>query len=95
MAEDRALLDHLARDVEWQVGGIHEAAHEAQVARQNLGFVGDEHAFDVELDAPLAAGSNRSNGRELGTKTRAVYSCRPSARKDREGRLVELAGKPG
>jgi hypothetical protein len=24
-----------------------------------------------------------------------VYSCRPSARKDREGRLVELAGKPG
>src|SRR4029453_4707002 len=54
--EQRALLDHLARYVERQVGRIDHAAHEAQITRQKLRFVGDEDAPDIELHASLAVG---------------------------------------
>ena len=86
-------LDHLARDVERQVGGIDQPAHEAQIARQDLGVVGDEDALDVELDAALAVGSNRSNGREPGTKASTViFVPALGAVVDGQRRLVELAG---
>ena len=53
--EHRAVLQRLARDVELQVLGIDDAAHEAQVARHQAFEVGgDEHPPDVELDAVLA-----------------------------------------
>ena len=43
-------LEDLARDVERQVGGVHDAAHEAQVERhQLLGVVHDEDAAHVEF----------------------------------------------
>ena len=45
-------LQDLARDVERQVVRVDDAAHEAQVRRQQLlGVVHDEHAPHVELDA--------------------------------------------
>src|SRR5262245_48495880 len=52
--QDGTFLDHLARDVERQVGRVHEPAHEAQIARQYLGVVRDEDALDIKLDAALA-----------------------------------------
>ncbi len=46
------LLQHLARDVQRQVGRIHHALHEAQVERQELlGVVHDEDAAHVQLEA--------------------------------------------
>ena len=51
------LLEDLAADVEGQVLGVDDAAHEAQVGRQEfLVVVGDEDAADVELDAGLVVG---------------------------------------
>ena len=48
----RAFLQHLARDVERQVGRVHHAAHEAQPARQDfLVRVHDVDAAHVELHA--------------------------------------------
>ena len=38
-AEDRALLNHFARDVERQVGAVDDEAHEAQPARQQIGVL--------------------------------------------------------
>ncbi len=50
--DQRRILQHLARDVERQVGRVDHPAHEAQVARHHLfGGVHDEHPLDVELDA--------------------------------------------
>ena len=79
--EERAFLDLFARHVERQVGGIDQPAHEAQIARQNLGLVGDEDALDVQLDAALAIGIEQVERPRARKKARAVYSWRPSARK--------------
>ena len=47
-------LKDFARHVQWQVVGIDDAAHKAQVGRQQLfRIVHDEHAFHIELDAVL------------------------------------------
>jgi hypothetical protein len=50
-----AFLDHLAGDVERQVGGIDESAHKAEIPRQELRLLGNEHALDIEVDPPFAA----------------------------------------
>jgi hypothetical protein len=43
--ERETTLDHLARDIEREICGIDNAAHEAQVAREDIGLVGDEVAM--------------------------------------------------
>ena len=52
----RIVLQHLARDVERQILAVDDAAHEAQLGRQQLGIVGDVDAPHVELHAALAVG---------------------------------------
>ena len=92
-AEQRAFLDHLARDVERQVGGIDEAADEAQIARQKLGLVGDEDAPDIELHAALAVGVEEVERARAGNEgKRGVFLPALGAEMDRQRRLVELAG---
>ena len=54
--KQRTFLDLFARDVERQIGTVENAAHEAQITRQDFRVVGDEHAFDIELDAAGAIG---------------------------------------
>ena len=54
LADLRIVLQHLARQVEWQVLAVDHAAHEAQIGREQLGIVGDVDAAYVELDPPLA-----------------------------------------
>src|SRR5258708_2981483 len=50
----RIVLQHLARDVERQVFAVDHAADEAQIGRQQIGIVGDEHAPHIELHLALA-----------------------------------------
>ena len=46
------VLQQLARDVQAQVGGVHHAAHEAQIIRQQrVAVIHDHHARGVELQA--------------------------------------------
>ena len=91
--EERALLDHLARDVERQVGGIDQPAHEAQIARQDFGVVGDEDALDVELDAALAVGIEQVERPRAGHESeRGVLLPALGAEMDGQRRLVELPG---
>src|SRR5271165_2006117 len=52
--ENGAFLNHLARDVERQVGAVDDEADETQPARQDIGVLGDEHPTHVELVATLA-----------------------------------------
>ena len=54
--EDRALLNHFARDVERQVRAVDDEAHEAQPARQQIGVLRDQDAPDVELVAAFSRG---------------------------------------
>ena len=92
--EDRALLDHLARDVERQVGAVHDEAHEAQPARQEVGVLGDEDAAHIELVAPLADGIEqveRPRAGDEGEHRIFVPSLGPPVHGQR--RLVELAGE--
>ena len=50
----RIVLQHLARDVERHVLAVDDAAHEAQIGRQQLGVVGDVDAPHIELHVALA-----------------------------------------
>ena len=73
-----AFLEKLAGDVERQVGGVDEAADEAQVVRQELlGVVHDEDALHEELEAVL-----------LFTR---VEVPRGFGRRVEKGRVLELA----
>ena len=50
------LLQHFARDIERQVGGIDDPAQETEVlGHQRFAVVGDEDPADIELDAMFAA----------------------------------------
>ena len=50
------VLQQLARDVQAQVGGVHHAAHEAQIIRQQrVAVIHDHHARGVELQALFIA----------------------------------------
>jgi len=52
--EHLVLLEHLARDVEWQVVGVDDALDEAELLRdQFLAVVHDEDAAHLELDVVL------------------------------------------
>ena len=53
-AQDGGDLQHLAGDVERQVFRVHHAADEAQPVRQQAGFIGDEHAPDVQTQMRVA-----------------------------------------
>ena len=81
-AEHRRGLQHLARDVQRQVLGIHHAADEAQPVRQQLGLVGDEHAPDMQPDMRRRGRPRRgSNGFMPGMNSRRrIPAClRPSS----------------
>ena len=52
----RIVLQHFARDVERQVLAVDDAAHEAQVRRQQVGIVGDVDTADIEFHPALASG---------------------------------------
>ena len=54
--EDRALLDHLARDVERQVRRIDDQANETQPAGQEIAILGDQDTSDIKAGTPLAGG---------------------------------------
>ena len=89
--EDVALLDQLARDVERQVGAVDHEADEAQPAGQEVGVLGDEHAADIELVAPLALRDRRDRtaaSRDEGEDGIFVPSF--GAPVERQRRLVEL-----
>jgi hypothetical protein len=62
--ERETTLDHLARDIEREICGIDNAAHEAQVAREDIGLVGDEVAMRrAGVDTGMRSGSMpRSDG---------------------------------
>ena len=92
--EDRALLDHLARQAERQVGGIDQPAHEAQIVRQDFGVVGDEDALDVELHPALAVAVveiERPRARHEGQRGELVAAL--GAEMHGQRRLVELCRK--
>ena len=88
------LLEDLARDVERQVVRRHHAAHEAQVRREQLPpVVHDEHALDVERQAPVRRrrrGAGRrapSTGCRAGRAPRSCPPCAPrGARAGRSSR---------
>ena len=90
--QNRAVLDHLARHVERKVGGIHKAAHETQIARQNLCLVRDEHTAHIELDATLAVRVEQIEGLGFGDEGQDgifVTSLCPVVQCQR--RLIELS----
>ena len=92
--EDRALLDHLARDVERQVGAVDDEAHEAQPARQDVGVLGDEDAPDIELVAPLARRIEQVERPRAGDEGEHRIFVPPlGAPVHGQRRLVELAGE--
>ena len=76
-ADDRIVLQHLAADVERHVFGIDDAAHEAQIAGQDICIVGDEHAADIEL--------------QLGVALRVEQVERPLARHEQEHGVLVAA----
>src|SRR6516225_12081242 len=80
MAARRGLSWIISRETLRQVGGIDKPAHETEIPRQKLGFVGDEHALDVELDASLAVGVEQIE--------------RPRARHEEEGGVFVAAFRP-
>ena len=92
--EDRALLDHLARDVERQVGAVDHQAHEAQPARQHVGVGVDQHAAHVELGLALARGIEqieRPRARDEGEH--GIFVPPLGAPMHGQRRLVVLAGE--
>ncbi|EGE60124.1 hypothetical protein RHECNPAF_1700030 [Rhizobium etli CNPAF512] len=52
--QDRAFLDHFARNIERQISRIDQAPDKAQISRHQFRVVGDEDALDVKLHPPLA-----------------------------------------
>ena len=91
--EQRAFLNFLARDIERQIGAVDEAAHEAQIARQDVGVVGDEDALDVKLDAALAVGIEQIERPRAGhEEQRGVVVPALGVEMDGQRRLVELSG---
>ena len=50
----RIVLQHLAGDVEREILAVDDAADEAQIARQQIGIIGDEDPANVKLHAALA-----------------------------------------
>ena len=57
LADHGVVLEHLARDVEGQVGGVHHALREAEVfGEEHLEVVADEDVAHVEREAVLRLG---------------------------------------
>ena len=91
--QQRAFLNFLAGDIERQIGAVDEAAHEAQIARQNVGIVGNENPFDVELDAAFAIRIEQVERSRAGHEEQAgVVVPAFGVEVDRQCRLVELSG---
>src|SRR4029077_5492031 len=82
-----------AGHVERQVGAVDDTAHEAQVARQNIGIIGDEDALDVKLYAAFAVRIKQiERPRARNEQQRGVILPALGAVMNGGGRLVELAG---
>jgi hypothetical protein len=94
IAARRGLSDHLARDVERQVCGIDEPAHKAEIPRQELRLLGNEHALDIELDPPFAVGIEQVERPRAGHEQEAgVFVPAFGAVMDGECGLIEQAGE--
>ena len=92
--EHRALLDHLARDVERQVGAVDDQPHEAQPARQQVGVLGDQHAPHIELVAALAGGIEQVERPRAGDEgEHGIFVPAFGAPVHGQRRLVILAGE--
>src|SRR5262249_18165362 len=92
--QDGTFLDHLARDVERQVGRIHEAAHKTQIARQYLCFVRDEDALDIKLDAAFAIDIEQVERSRAGNeRERGIFLPALGTEMDRNVWLIELPGE--
>ena len=90
--EDGALLDHLARDVERQVGAVDDQPDEAQPAGQQIGVLGDQHAPDIELVAALARRIEQIERPRAGhERERRIFVPPLGAPVHGQRRLVELA----
>ena len=71
-AKRRRVLQQLARDVERQVVGVDEAAHEAKPLRQHrVAILHDKDALHEEANAALATGIVEIEGRLLGHEEQA------------------------
>ena len=97
--QHRGGLQHLARDVQRQVLGVHHAHHEAQPGRQQAGLVGDEHAPHVQAHPALALALDRLEGlgagheqqrREVERALRAPVQRRPGLVEEVAEVAVEL-----
>ncbi len=80
------------RDVERQIGGIDEAAHEAQIAWQQRRLIGDEHAAHIKLHPAGALGVEQVERLCLGNEgEHAIFVQAFGAVVERQRGLVELA----
>src|SRR5262245_62399691 len=92
--QDGTFLDHLARDVERQIGRVHEPAHKAQIARQYLCFVRDEDALDIKLDAAVAIDVEQVERSRTGNKREGgILVPTLGTEMDRDVGLIELPGE--
>ena len=90
--QNRALLNHLAREVQRQVRRIHQPAHKPQIAGHDLRLIGDEHPADIELHRPLAIGIEQIERRGRGQKRQHGVLMPPlGAVMQGQRRFVELA----
>ena len=90
--EHVALLDHLARDVERQVGAVDHEADEPEPAGQEVGVLGDEHAAHIKLVAPLPRRIEQVERPRAGNEgEHGIFMPPFGAPMQRQRRLVELA----
>ena len=90
--EDVALLDHLARDVERQVGAVDHEADEPEPAGQEVGVLGDEHAAHIKLVAPLPRRIEQIERPRAGNEgEHGIFMPPFGAPMQGQRRLVELA----
>ena len=88
--ELRIVLQHFARNVQRQILAVDHAADEAQIGRQKIGVIGDEHAPNIKLYLTLARRLEQVEWFGRGRKQQhrvGVASFRPIMQRHR--RLVE------
>src|SRR5580704_4157298 len=92
-SQKRTFLNLLAGNVERQISTVHQTAHEAEIPRQDIRLVGDENAFDVELDAAFAILIEQVERPRTWNEQQCRVVLPPlRAIMDRSGRFVELTG---
>ena len=63
------MLQEFARDIQWQIAGVHQSAHEAQIAGQELlGNIQNKDPAHIEFDALAFLTAPQIKGRAAGNK---------------------------